>query len=226
MDFILNIFSTIKPEDLPKQVISILIAIVTITLTSFFSSKISKHQKNILKLEHLKVLKDLIDKRAYEIKAYQLIVEETVKSYIGYSINFETIKALFKTEQPSYTLGLYKDFRFNLEMDISKPNCIVYKNKQEPWKYGVLQLCFAGISFIAATIFLVTAVAFIAAFSVNHNANQFFVLLIIFIAFLIAGVAFFIATLVLIDRAGNYLLRQSQLQKMLDSLNAISMENK
>ena len=226
MEFLLNIFNTINTEDLSKKIIEIsatlLIALITISAASYFSSKTSKHQKNILKLEHLKILKDLIDKRAYEFPAYRLIIEETLQSYIGYSINFETIKVLFRTEQPSYILSLYKDFRFNLKMVSITEGKVHYSHDISPWKYGLKKIFFFVVSLLICIAFVTAAIGLLAAFSVNNSASQIFVLSMLSIVFSLAAIAFFITAMVLFDRGLNYFLRQSQLNKMIDELNKAS----
>jgi len=227
MDIFTDIFISLKKDDLYKLLlplaITLFIAVLTIGTTLFFYNKTSRHQQNILKLEHLKILKDLIDKRAYELKAYRLIVEEMMQSYIGYSIEFETVKVLFKTERPSETLSLYKDFRFNLKTEGNSSDNIVFSNKYSPWLYGLEKAGVSLLSYAATTISLALALAFAQSLPIQKSMTDMFIALIISIVFLIASVAFIIIGIRLMNRAGNYIFNKEKIQQMLVNLNKASI---
>lgn len=226
MEILLYIYKEIKAGDfmtkLLTMAITFLIAIATVLATSYFSNKSSKHQQNILKLEHLKLLKDLIDKQAYELPAYRLIVEETMKSYVGYFINFDTIKVLFRTDCPSETLSLYKQFRFNIKKSDSIKEAIQYTHEITPWVFSVKQILFSILPFSLSFFCGMLTLILITGFSIEQSMMQLILTIMLFLASILSTFAFFIIGITFINQGLDYRFNQNQLDKMMKALNKSS----
>lgn len=173
-----------------SNIFSLIGVLATIVGSALIARKMLGHHISNLKHEQLKLIFELLEKKAYLNWEYRYVINEVIEGYCGIRLTRNATLAVFQTPDIQHTIDYYKRFRKNIDESVDDRGKVKFVSKYSMFEYLGIEILKMLGWLLVATISTALSLEFKFLFGEASSLIDNLIILIFPMCFLFLGVVF------------------------------------